>query len=335
MKSLGQPAVSILMPVKNTGAYLGDCVQSIVNQEFQDWELIAVNDQSRDNSTEILNNCSNKDKRIKTLDNRGDGIIDALRTAYTASKGDFITRMDSDDLMTKDKLLLMYEQLRNSGKGNVAVGLVEYFSDTNLGEGYKQYAQWLNHLTLAEANFSDIYKECTVPSPCWMIYRDDLIRAGGFDSNVYPEDYDLAFRFRKHGLKIAGVMKVIHHWRDYGSRTSRIHEHYSDNLFSKLKVFHFLDQDRDKSKKLILWGAGAKGKQVAQLLNNENVKFRWICNNEKKIGREIYDVVLEDMTLLSDSNSTQVIVAVSSGHDDDVTSSLIEKHNRHEYFRFC
>lgn len=330
-----KPIVSVLMPVKNTELFLTECLDSILNQSFENWELIAVDDNSEDNSWPILTSYSQKDNRIKIIKNDSSGIISALNLAYKHSSGDFITRMDSDDIMEHEKLELMKNQLELKGRGHLAVGLVKYFSDTELGEGYRNYAVWLNNLTSSQSNFSDIYKECSIPSPCWMLCREDFDSCGAFNSQVYPEDYDLAFRFRKAELKVASVNKVIHQWRDYDSRTSRIDKNYSDNRFFQLKIDHFLDQDYSQDAPLVIWGAGNKGKKIASLLAEKRIQFHWICNNSNKIGREIYGTYLKDLIILNKSTKSQIIVSVSSPCDSDEIEKMIAENQQHQYFRFC
>jgi hypothetical protein len=243
--------------------------------------------------------------------------------------------MDSDDLMGPDKLQLLAGTLDQKGLGHLAVGLVKYFAQSALGEGYLKYAHWLNQLTSSSSNFDDIYKECSIPSPCWMVYREDLDQAGAFESDIYPEDYDLAFRFRKAGLKVAPVLQEVHYWRDHASRSSRTHEHYSDNRFTALKVKHFEEQDYDNSKSLILWGAGSKGKNIAAALLKIGLQFDWICNNPKKIGKEIYGTQLESLDLMGAQSNAQVIIAVSSPDDKNEIDSIIGAHEQYQYFRFC
>lgn len=327
--------VSILIPVKNTSQFLRECLDSIVNQSFTKWELIAIDDHSEDRSLEILKSYSHNDERIKVLANEGNGIIPALRLAYKYASGQYITRMDSDDIMAPRKLELMERQLQLKGEGHLAIGLVEYFSENNLGEGYQKYATWLNDLTMTNSNFSDIYKECSIPSPCWMVHREDLDAAGAFANDAYPEDYDLAFRFKKAGLKIAGVHQVLHRWRDYETRTSRTNEHYADNRFSILKVMHFLDQDRDEFTNLILWGAGKKGKQIAKLLIERNAVFTWVTNNPKKIGKDIYSATLQKVPAIFDFDKAQIIVAVSSPNDLNEIHKFQVENDHHQYFMFC
>ncbi len=329
-----KPKISILMPVKNTGAFLEECLDSIINQTLKDWELIVVDDNSEDNSLAVLTRYAQKDKRIKVWQNKHNGIIAALQLAYHRSTGQFITRMDSDDIMEPRKLSLMVDQLQEKGNGYLAVGLVNYFSAGKLGEGYLTYANWLNKLTLSASNFDDIYKECSIPSPCWMVARADFKACGGFNSDVYPEDYDLTFRFRKGGLKVVAVPEVIHQWRDYETRTSRTDTNYSDNRFSELKVMHFVDQDYDAKVPLLLWGAGKKGKKIAQHLIGNKIAFQWVSNNKNKIGKDIYGVMLEDMLALEQLEKTQVIIAISSPDDSEEINLVIGKNLKKQYYRF-
>lgn len=98
------PLVSILIPFKNTASFLDECMNSILNQTYKNWELIIVDDHSSDGSYSIVDSFAENDARIKLFKNSGKGIIDALRLAFLKSSGDFITRMDSDDLMRPEKL---------------------------------------------------------------------------------------------------------------------------------------------------------------------------------------------------------------------------------------
>ena len=127
--------VSIIIPFKNTAHYLPECLDSIVNQSYTDWEVLAVNDNSTDESYELLTSYSNKDERIKVFQNKGSGIIPALQTGYAKSNGAFVTRMDSDDIMRPNRLEVMVNSLHETGPGYIAVGQVKYFSDRGIRNG--------------------------------------------------------------------------------------------------------------------------------------------------------------------------------------------------------
>src|SRR5690606_18308761 len=192
------PLISILLPFKNTAEFLPECLESIQNQTYTHWELLIVNDGSSDKSPQLVANFAKQDKRIKLFKNPGEGIISALRFAFEKSTGTYITRMDSDDVMTSQKLEILLDNLLHHGKNHLATGLVSYFSEKGISGGYKSYEIWLNTLTKSGNNYSEIYKECVIPSPCWMVHKDDLVACNAFNPNDYPEDYDLAFRFYKH-----------------------------------------------------------------------------------------------------------------------------------------
>ncbi|TXE17259.1 glycosyltransferase family 2 protein [Psychroserpens burtonensis] len=307
-----KPLISILTPFKNTALYLTDCIDSLINQSYTNWELLIVDDHSTDHSYDVVLAFAEIDKRIKLLNNSGQGIIEALRLAYSKSNGAYITRMDSDDIMHPDKLGIMLHDLQTHGKQHVSLGLVSYFCDGGIGDGYARYESWLNGLTQKGKNYSEIYKECVIPSPCWMMHRDDFNLCGAFSPNRYPEDYDLAFRFYKNKMSCIPSSSVLHHWRDYNTRASRTDEHYAENHFLELKVDYFLELNYDASRPLTIWGAGQKGKKVAQLLQKKQIPFIWICNNPKKIGKHIYDELLYNFEHLKVLKNPQSVVNVAN-----------------------
>jgi glycosyltransferase involved in cell wall biosynthesis len=335
---VSKPIISILVPFKNTEAFIEECLQSVVNQSFKNWEAIFVDDNSSDTTYNIVERYCLKDARIKLLKNNGSGIIEALRTAYNDSVGEYITRMDSDDIMAKNRLIYMLNDLCKLGRAHLSIGLVKYFREDGISAGYYKYEKWINGLTKTGKNYSEIYKECVVPSPCWMLHREDFDNCGGFLSNLYPEDYDLTFRFYKAGYKCIPCNEVLLHWRDYSTRTSRTHQHYAQNYFLDIKVRYFLELDYDKTRPLTIWGAGSKGKTVAQLLIKRNIPFYWICDNPRKIGKQIYNQQLLNFEYLKELNNPQSIVTVANGEAQKEIRSYFSEQKMTsmiDYFFFC
>lgn len=330
--------VSILLPVYNAAPFLPECLDSILAQSLQDWELIAVDNASTDESLAILQAYAAKDARIRVFSNTPNSIILALRLALRESRGQWISRMDADDRMAPQKLALLQQALEAAGPGHLATGLVQYFSEGTLGEGYRRYAAWLNALTWQSRNFDDRYKECVIPSPCWMCHREDLLRCGAFDSDRYPEDYDLTFRFYRGGLQVVGVAELLHYWRDYSSRSSRTSPHYSDNRFLELKVDYFLELDHQADRPLVIWGAGRKGKRLAQLLVERNIAFHWLTDNAAKIGHVVYGQKLAHFGVLAELVAPQVIVSVAAVEGQREIRAFwtgLEVEGRGELFWFC
>jgi len=335
---MNQPLVSILIPFRNTEYFLVECLTSILNQSYKYWEVLAVNDKSTDGSLEIVQEFSTRDKRIKVFQNSGDGIIEALRTGYTKSQGQFITRMDSDDIMARNKIKFMADSLLKRGAGHLALGQVKYFSERGISDGYKRYEKWLNYLTATGSNFSERYKECIIPSPCWMAYREDFEACGAFKPDRYPEDYDLAFRFYEKRLKCIPCDQVLHYWRDYDYRTSRTSEHYAQNYFLDIKLHYFLRLEYHATKPLAVWGAGNKGKEIAKNLLKKNIDFYWLCDNPKKIGKEIYGKQMLHYDILKTLENPQSIVTVANEMAQNQIRSFFSACGQKpmkDYFFFC
>lgn len=333
-----QALISIIIPFKNTDAFIAECIHSILDQTYQNWEAIFINDHSTDTSFEIVKSFAKEDSRIQLYKSSGNGIIAALQQAFSCSKGTYITRMDSDDLMMSNRLELMLNNLEKQGKKHLAVGQVNYFRADGVSDGYARYEHWLNKLTKTGSNYSEIYKECVIPSPCWMLHRDDFIACDGFNPNRYPEDYDLTFRFFKAGYTCIPCDKVLLYWRDYSTRTSRTHEHYAQNYFLDIKLHYFLELNYDNTRPLTLWGAGAKGKTLAKLLLKHEIPFFWICDNPKKIGKHIYEQELYNFSYLGALNNPQSIVTVANEEAQKDIRNYFKTYkmvSMVDYFFFC
>ena len=330
--------VSIVTPFRNTEMFLDEMLNSVLNQTYQNWELLIVDDNSTDGSFDLVDSYAQKDARIKLIKNPESGIITALRLAYSLSNGDYVTRMDSDDLMTSNKLANMVSDLEKSGSGYIALGKVKYFSANGIGEGFRNYENWLNALTSTGSNYEDLYKECVIASPCWMVYREDFEKCDAFNPNQYPEDYDLVFRFFENDLKCIPSSETLHHWRDYSTRASRTDKNYADNTFMDLKLKYFLKLHRINEKPLVVWGAGAKGKTIAKVLTGLGVDFHWVCDNPKKIGKEIYGKKMLAFQVIDELENAQNIITVASPKAQVYIKQFFEKRGKKsliDYFFFC
>jgi len=330
------PLISVLMPVKNASDYILECIKSVQAQSLTNWELIVVDDHSRDNTRDIIKSIAADDNRIQLLKNKGSGIIPALQLALENSAGQYISRMDGDDIMGNHKLMALVNNLIEYGPGYIAVGKVKYFSDTTLGSGYKKYEKWINDLVGSGDLWSDIYKECVVPSPCWMVHRDDLQKAGAFDSPVYPEDYDLCFRFYKAGLIPIPSNKVLHFWRDYPHRTSRVDPLYADNRFLELKCKYFIELEHQEE--LILWGAGKKAKIIAKILLSNSINFHWVTNNLKKVDHIVYGVSIKAQYEIEKFPRANIIIAVANEEaQTEIRDFLAQSSNSNpeQHYFFC
>jgi glycosyltransferase involved in cell wall biosynthesis len=307
------PLVSIIMAVKDTAPYLRDCLDSILAQTYENWELLAVNDHSSDETPQILQEYANKDSRIIFLNSDKPKLIPTLQVGYAQAKGELINRMDSDDKMPEYKLQVLVEEWQKYGKGTVIAGGTKHFVDEGeVGGGFVKYENWLNEVARTSTHYQQIYTECVIPSHCWILHKDDFDAVEAFDPVIYPEDYDLCFRFYKKGYQVIGIDKILHHWRDREDRISRTWEEYKDNRYFDMKLRFFYQVDRDRSRPLVLWGAGRNGKDMAKLIQSNDDAFHWVCDNERKIGKDIYDVRLQHFEDILKLENPQIMIVVSS-----------------------
>ncbi len=307
------PLISIIMAARNSEPFLRTCLDSVLAQTYANWELIAINDHSEDATPEIFMEYAAKDPRVRVFHSDRPKLIPTLKYGYRFAKGELINRMDSDDNMPFDKLETLVKEWLKYGKGHIIAGGTEHFVDEGeVGDGFRRYEQWLNNVARNNTHYEEIYTECVIPSHCWILHKDDLDAVDAFEPEIYPEDYDLCFRFYLGGLKVIGIDKVLHYWRDRTDRISRTWDEYKDNRYFDMKLRYFYQIDRDKSRPLVLWGAGRNGKDMAKLLLEKEENIHWVCDNERKIGLDVYGIRMrhfDDVQLLK---SPQIIIVVAS-----------------------
>ena len=308
--------VSIVLPFKNAALYLTECIESIRAQSHQDWELIAIDDHSTDQSRTIVEGF--QDPRIAVYDNEGEGILPALRSAQKYIAGDFVTRMDADDTMPPHKLETLLGILLSEQKGTVATGKVQYFSESEITFGYQEYENWLNKTASGNSFYKQIYRECVVASPNWMMHRSDFDAMEGFRQLQYPEDYDMVFQWRKKGFVIKACDACTHLWREHSHRTSRNSDVYQQESFFRLKLVYFLEEFQGQNFYLI--GTEQKGVLIAKMLQSQNVSFRWFAQDPALIGKKKREVVLENITALPQNG----ICILSDYPKDKAREELVE-----------
>lgn len=104
--------ISVVIPIYNVAEYLPKCLNSILMQTYGNWEIIAVNDGSTDNCLEILQDYAKRDKRIKVIDQKNQGVSAARNTGLDAATGDYVSMPDPDDFLA----LGCYEKFINTLK---------------------------------------------------------------------------------------------------------------------------------------------------------------------------------------------------------------------------
>lgn len=108
---MNTPLVTIIIPVYNAGSFLYSCLESVLTQQYTHWELIVVNDGSKDNSLSILEEYVHRDNRIKMINRNNEGVSIARNIALQQAKGELVYFADADDIIYPDALKLLVENV--------------------------------------------------------------------------------------------------------------------------------------------------------------------------------------------------------------------------------
>ena len=124
-----KPLISVVVPIYNVEKYLPQCLDSLLNQTYENLEIICINDGSPDNSLQILHDYANKDNRIKIISQKNKGLSGARNTGMRNANGEFIYFIDSDDWLSSDYLQNMYDVMVKENVDVVINGLHAYSWD--------------------------------------------------------------------------------------------------------------------------------------------------------------------------------------------------------------
>jgi len=322
------------MPVHNAVKTLGEAIASIQAQTFTDWELVVVDDGSTDASRVMLEQYAQQDARVHCIQRARCGIVEALMTAATEAKGKYLARMDADDMAEPTRL---NEQLHVFDKmpGLSLCGARVCIFGSAIGSGRQRYESWINGLVHPDEIDREIFVECPMPHPTFMLPREVYDRAGGYMDYGWPEDYDLVLRIWQQGGLFAKPEPVLLQWRCELSRLSMTDERYSEKAFRALKR-HFLYQTVLHGKETLFyqWGAGEVGKRW--LREWPQPPQAVVDINPRKIGRTIHGVPVIAPEQLPPPGKCFVVVAVGTpGARADIRERLCPRGYREpDHFRF-
>ena len=122
-----KPYVSFVIPVYNAEKYLGECIDSVLSQSFSDFELILVDDGSKDSSGEICDEYAKKDERIRVIHQPNGGVTSARKAGVEATSAEWIMFVDADDKVTTDGLLRLVEEQQKDPELDIIEGSYQWF----------------------------------------------------------------------------------------------------------------------------------------------------------------------------------------------------------------
>jgi glycosyltransferase involved in cell wall biosynthesis len=316
------PRISVLLPAYDTETFLPDCLRSLQRQTFADFEVIAVDDGSTDATPSILDSFAAADPRIRPIRHDHRGLIATLNSGLDECRGQFVARIDADDLAHPRRLELQIKAFLDNPELDVVSSLVSHFPRAAVGMGFRIYEQWLNSLIHHEEILRERFIESPIPHPSVLIRREVLESVDGYRDMQWPEDYDLWLRLAHCEKRFAKVPRVLCLWRQHESRLTKTDRRYSVEKFLACKAHHLAVGPLRSCRRVIIWGAGQTGRRLSKHLKRFGCQLAaFIDIDPKKIGSTLRGLPIHSPNELTQLLSPQqrnpqqrdvVLAAVSS-----------------------
>jgi glycosyltransferase involved in cell wall biosynthesis len=282
------PKISIVMPARNAAGTLPTALESIRCQTTADWELLALDDGSKDETGPILESAARVDARIRVLSQAPLGIAEALQRGCAAARGEVIARMDADDWMAPDRLERQLQLLERHPQIGLVSCRVRHGGDRMAQAGYQAHVAWTNSLLTPADIALRRFVESPVVHPSVMFRRELLQQHGGYASGDFPEDYELWLRWLDAGVQFGKVDAELLIWSDPPARLSRTELRYRTGAFYRTKCVYlarWLKRQVEPSREIWLWGAGRITRQRFRTLGNGGITISgFIDVDVKKLG---------------------------------------------------
>ncbi|OOE38227.1 glycosyltransferase family 2 protein [Salinivibrio kushneri] len=198
-----KPKVSIIIPVYNVEAFIAQCLESVINQTYENLEIICINDGSTDNSLHICRSFAKQDTKLHIIDKDNQGVSAARNTGLSLATGEFVFFIDADDWLVQDAISIL---VANSTEADIVVGgAIVYHQSTNRYTPYKKKRH--KHVDLKK-NFFQL--ELVV----WnKLYRHSFIKEIAFKEGIIHEDEEFYWKVFALGPRVKIIDDNIIYYR--------------------------------------------------------------------------------------------------------------------------
>lgn len=294
------PAISVVVCIYNVERYLRECLESIAEQSFSDFECILCDDESTDASGLIAQQFADTDPRFTYVrqQNRGPGPAGGRNGGIPHITGDRILFVDSDDVLLPDALQVMYQAAETTGSELVIGGVDRFNSSGRWPSFLHQRVHAEERLAVNATDFPDLVWDCTawnklISTPLWM----EHIKM--FDEGRLYEDLDPMIRLMCVANSIDVLADTVYLWRDRESKTSVTQQVASsrgliDKVDQMLKLDRFLaSNDHDV----------IKAAQDHKLLTADLV---WMLDDLDRGSKDFHDAFWQEVPALVEATSPEI-----------------------------
>ncbi|MGG7157905.1 glycosyltransferase [Clostridium perfringens] len=242
--------ISIIMSVYNVEEYLEECLKSIFNQTYKDFELIIINDGSTDNSIKVINKYRKKYKNIIYVEQENKGLSEARNLGLTFVNGDYVLYIDSDDYIDKYMFEEIVKKIRNDKSDMVIFGHTEFYDDL-YGKDCDIKLNIEESKIYSGIEVSNLMLECEIMGVAWnKLYRAEKLKKENFyfESGRYTQDWYPTFKHISNLKKISFVNKPLYKYRLRSTSTTskKNKKRFEDYYYAVMNIINYVNIHKDK-----------------------------------------------------------------------------------------
>jgi glycosyltransferase involved in cell wall biosynthesis len=205
------PLVSVVLPIYNAEKYLKETLISISEQTFTDWELIAINDGSTDNSEQVLKEFAKNEPRLKIISRENKGLIATLNEGISVAKGEWIARIDADDICLPDRFKRQLEWVERTG-ADICGGIIERIGQ-NAGNSWVFPGS-------TEGIYLWLLFRSAFAHPTIIMKRQVALKFQYSADYIHAEDYELWTRLALAEIKMTNIPEKVLLYRIHPDQVS-------------------------------------------------------------------------------------------------------------------
>ena len=290
--------ISIIVPLYNCEKFISDCIESLLNQTYDNVEIIIVNDGSKDNSLEIAKQFQQKDKRVKVLDQKNQGANAARNTGIKNASGDYCMFVDADDWLELNAVETLVNKLNNTDYDIIKfIGIIEPIKKIKNKFNF-------NGNDCEDLDYPYIYdlliNTKILNNLCFSIYKKELLLDNeALNSNLSnSEDFWANLEIYCKKPKIAIINNILYHYRSNENSTTRtkskerVLKNINERIFVYEKLFDYIKKwniDTQKYKNNVAFTIiDATRESLFSLIDIDNI-------NKKELKETISDILNKEI----------------------------------------
>lgn len=263
--------ISVIVPVYNAESYLADCIESILAQSYTEFELLLIDDGSKDKSGIICDSYADKDPRVRVIHKENGGVSSARNLGLSIASGEYIAFVDSDDWVEEKFFEKAIEACRTQGLGIYMGGIARMYPDGKREESVVQYSFHGHANEVKEKQYIDLIDTNYGVSSVAKLFKREIVENKRFDETLsWGEDLKFVTDLLQGHIQIMATNEVVYYYRvGHSSITSRID---LDKCRCFVRIYTYLYNESDRRKGLTdIYSAYIEKRMYADLLSYEQL----------------------------------------------------------------